>query len=195
MGVCASAAWRKSSSASCSFVTEGEDWSKAELVRWLDNDLHRGGALAGLPKPHSQAWLSRVVDSLLTDRGADMAILVRKRHDLASVLNRRIAAHGREQVRAAANLLIAGESPRELETSFELPGVLTEQSYCPYRQYRGTFDLTKHAFTLIGEMGDEESQCAKRINDHPNVKRWIRNLEARKRWRIQSAAVAGPILP
>ena len=34
-----------------------------------------------------------------------------------------------------------------------------------------------HAFELIGEMGDEESQCAKKIDDHPNVKRWIRNLE------------------
>jgi len=38
-------------------------------------------------------------------------------------------------------------------------------------------DMSKHAFTLIGDMNDEESQCAKRINDHPNVKRWVRNLD------------------
>ena len=25
-------------------------------------------------------------------------------------------------------------------------------------------------------MGNEEGQCAKKIDDHPNVKRWIRNL-------------------
>ena len=160
-----------------SFVTEGDDWGKPELVRWLDSELHHGGALAGLPKAQSQAWLLRVVDSLLTDRGADLPIVVRKRHDLANVLSRRIAAHGRRQVREAANMLIGGESPRELETSLELPGTLTEQSYCPYRQYRGAFDLSKHAFSLIGSMGDEESQCAKRINDHPKVKRWVRNLE------------------
>ena len=161
-----------------SFVTEGDDWSKPELVRWLDRELHHGGALAGLPKAQSQAWLLRVVDSLLTDRGADLAILVRKRHDLANVLSRRIAAHGRRQVREAANMLIGGESPRQLETSLELPSILTEQNYCPYRRYRGAFDLSKHAFTLIGEMGkNEEPECAKRINDHPNVKRWVRNLE------------------
>ncbi|MCE9590081.1 MAG: DEAD/DEAH box helicase family protein [Planctomycetes bacterium] len=159
-----------------SFVAEGDDWSKAELVRWLDSELHHGGAFAGLAKAQSQAWLSRVVDSLLTDRKADLRILVRKRHELANAVLRRISAHGRLQVRATAKLLIDGQSPRQLETSMDLPLVLAEQDYCPYRQYRGAFGFAKHAFTLIGEMGDEESQCAKRIDDHPNVKRWVRNL-------------------
>lgn len=161
-----------------SFVAEGDDWSKPELVCWLDNELHHGGAFAGLPKAESQAWLMRVVDGLLTDRKADLPILVRKRHELADVVIRRIAAHGRQQVRAAAELLIAGQSNRQLETSMVMPLVLEEQDYGPYRQYRGTFAFTKHAFTLIGEMGrDEEPECAKRIDDHPNVKRWVRNLD------------------
>jgi type III restriction enzyme len=45
-----------------------------------------------------------------------------------------------------------------------------------HRRHCGPFELRKHAFDLVGEMGDEESQCAKRINDHPNVKRWVRNV-------------------
>ena len=159
-----------------SFVAEGDDWSKTELVRWLDGELHHGGAFAGLPKAQSQAWLLRVVDALVMERKADLPILVRKRHELADAVIRRISAHGRQQVRAAANLLITGQSPRQLETSMDMPLVLAEQDYCPYRQYRGMFSLPKHAFTLIGEMGDEESQCAKRVNDHSNVKRWVRNL-------------------
>ena len=160
-----------------SFVADGDDWTKAELVRWLDGELHHGGAFAGLAKPQSQAWLLRVVNSLLTDRRADLAILVRKRHDLANVAIGRISAHGRLQVRMAANLLIAGPSPRQLETSMDMPILLAEQDYCPYRHYRGVFGFAKHAFTLIGEMGkNDEPDCAKRIDDHPNVKRWIRNL-------------------
>src|SRR5260221_11392203 len=51
-----------------------------------------------------------------------------------------------------------------------------EQDYAPYRQYAGAFQYRKHAFDLIGEIGDEESHCAKRIDDHPNVRRWLRNL-------------------
>jgi type III restriction enzyme len=159
-----------------SFVAEGDDWSQAELVRWLDSELHHGGAFAGLPKAQSQAWLLRVVDGLVTGRKADLPILVRKRHELADVAVRRIGAHGRQQVRATANLLMAGPSPRQLETSMEVPHVLAEQDYAPYRQYRGMFSFPRHAFTLIGEMGKEESECARRIDDCPNVKRWVRNL-------------------
>jgi type III restriction enzyme len=160
-----------------SFVTEGDDWSKPELVRWLDSELHHGGGFRGLPKAQSQAWLLRAVDSLLADRGADLRVLVRKRHDLANVVIRRIAAHGRQQVRVAANLLFAGASSRHLETSTDLPAMLEEHNYGPYHEYRGMKSLPKHAFTKIGDMRDEESECAKRINDHPNVKRWVRNLE------------------
>jgi type III restriction enzyme len=54
--------------------------------------------------------------------------------------------------------------------------MLREEEYAPYGEYRGMFSLPKHAFAKIGDMGDEESQCAKRIDDHPNVKRWVRNL-------------------
>lgn len=160
-----------------SFVTEGDDWSKPELVRWLDSELHHGGGFRGLPKAQSQAWLLRVVDSLLADREADLRVLVRKRHDLANVVIRRIAAHGRQQVRVAANLLFAGASSRHLETSTDLPAMLEEHNYAPYHEYRGMLSLPKHAFTKIGDMRNEESECAKRINDHPNVKRWVRNLE------------------
>ena len=159
------------------FISEDDDWSKAELARWLDSELHRGGAFAGLPKADSQAWLVRMLDQLLTARQADSQVLVRKRHDLADVVIRRIAAHGRQQTRRATDTLIDGRSPRQLETSMDAASVLEEQDYCPYHPYRGTFSYPKHAFDLIGEMGKkDEPDCAKRIDDHPNVKRWIRNL-------------------
>ncbi len=160
-----------------SFVAEGDDWSKPELVRWLDAELHHGGAFAGLPKAQSQAWLLRVVDSLLTERGANLPVLVRKRHQLADVVIRRISAHGRQQMREAANMLIDGRSPRQLETSMDIPLPLEEAGYCPYRQYRGMFTFKRHAFTLVAEMNEPEAECAKRIDDNPNVKRWVRNLD------------------
>jgi len=161
-----------------SLATEGDDWSKQELVRWLDGEIHHGGALAGLAKSESQAWLQRVVDGLLTEHQADLAILVRKRHEIADVLIAKIAEHGRKQVRRAAEMLIDGRSARRLETSMDAAKVLSEPDYCPYHRYKGPFTFPKHAFDLIGEMGKEdEPDCARRINDHINVKRWIRNLE------------------
>ncbi|MCC7085486.1 MAG: hypothetical protein IT427_10810 [Pirellulales bacterium] len=55
---------------------------------------------------------------------------------------------------------------------------MAEQDYCPYRRYRGTYAFQNHAFDLIGDMGKEdEPDCAYKIDNHPNVKRWIRNLD------------------
>jgi len=159
-------------------LSDGDEWSKLDLVRWLDCELHRGNAFNGLTKAESGAWIMRVVDYFINDRRADMSILVRKRHELSDVVRRRIAEHGRGQVRIAANMLIAGRSSRKLETSMDAARVLDEQDYCPYQRYAvGVFSLPKHAFDLIGAMNNPESECAKRINDHPNVKRWIRNLD------------------
>jgi len=160
-----------------SFLPDDDRWSKDEVIRWLDQELHRGGQYAGLTAAESQAWLNRVLENLLTTRGMQLAMIVRKRHELADVLFHRVTAHGRQQVRRVAELLFTEVAERRLETSMEMAFELAEQDYCAYRQYReGPFTFQKHAFDIIGHMGDEEAQCAKKIDDHPNVKRWISNL-------------------
>jgi type III restriction enzyme len=159
------------------FWSMDDHWDKAELVRWFDQELHRGGQNAGLPAAESQAWLSRMVDYLIAERGIEITILGRKRHELADLIYHRVVDHGREQVRKAAQTLFASDTERRLETTFEMPFEVMEQNYAPYRRYtEGPFSYPKHAFDLIGEMGGEESQCAKKIDDHPAVKRWLRNL-------------------
>lgn len=164
-------------------LSEGEDWTETELVRWLNIELHKGGKFLGLTAAQSAAWLRRAVAHLVNKRNADMGILARKRHALADALIPRVAQHGRQQVRKAAELLIAGAGKSRLETSAEQALSIEEHLYAPSDTYGGGFELKKHAFEKIGTMryrgreDGEEAQCAKRINDHPNVKRWIRNLE------------------
>ena len=156
---------------------DNDDWSKVRLVRWLDRELHHGGAFAGLTQAEGQAWLARVLDSLLAERGADLSILVRKRHELADATIRRVAAHGRVQVREAAEMLFDAQGKRRLETSMNVPFKLEEHDYRPNHQYHGPLDFQNHAFDLKGDMNGEEAECASRIDRHPNVKRWLRNLE------------------
>lgn len=160
------------------FLLQDDRWEKVEIVRWLDQELHRGGQNAGLASAESQAWLNRVVDYLIAERGIEIPILVRKRHELADAAFRRITDHGRKQIRKAAELLFAGETERRLETTFDMPFEIFEQDYSPYRRYSGTYDYEHHAFDYIGDMGrDDEPDCAWKIDRHPNVERWIRNLE------------------
>lgn len=159
------------------FLVQDDHWEKLELVRWLDQELHRGGQNAGLAAAESHAWLNRVVDFLLAERRIEIPILVRKRHELSDLIFDRITEHGRKQIRKAAEFLFGADAERRLETTFDMSFEVAEQDYRPYRQYReGPFSFLKHAFDLIGDMGNEESQCAKKIDDHSNVKRWIRNL-------------------
>ena len=158
-------------------LSQDDHWEKLELVRWLDKELHRGGQNAGLASKESQAWINRVLDHLIMGRNIETAILVRKRHELANVMFHRISDHGRKQIRKVASMLFADKLDRKLETTAELPFEVFEQDYAPYKRYgTGPFSFQKHAFDLIGDLGDEEGQCAKKIDDHPNVKRWIRNL-------------------
>lgn len=159
------------------FFSRNDEREKTALIRWLDRELHRGGQNAGLSASESQAWLNRVVDDLVGRRGFAMSVVVRKRHELANLLFHRITDHGRKQVRKAAQLLFASEGERQLRTSPEWAFEVAEQDYAPYRLYDGTFGFRKHAFDLIGSMGNEESHCAHRIDSHNNVVRWIRNLE------------------
>ncbi len=160
------------------FWSEEELWDKGRLVAWLDQDIHRGGSLAGLPKSKSGPWLLRLVDSLMSQRKCGLGILVRKRWSLAAVARTMITDHGREQVRLAAKSLIDMRNPnRRLETSMAAAAVLDSQLYDPPQKYTGNLTFKHDAFDVIGAMNDEELLCASQIDSHPNIKRWVRNLE------------------
>ncbi len=161
-----------------SLFANDDHWEKPELVRWFDRELRRGGKNAGLTAAESQAWLNRLVDHLTGERGIAIPILVRKRHELADLIYHRILDHGRQQVRKAAHNLFGSKGQRRLETTAKMSFELPEDRYMPYGAYAGAFQYRKHAFDKIGKMGDEESHCAKKLDDHANVKRWIRNLES-----------------
>ena len=84
-------------------IGEGEDWTEIELIRWLDQELHRGESFMGLPLKESQPWLHRAVHRLLGERGLSLPVVVRRRHSLAELLRTMIADHGRAQVSAQPN--------------------------------------------------------------------------------------------
>lgn len=156
-------------------IGEGDDWEPVELTRWLDQELHRGDSFLGLPKSESQPWLQRVVEGLAAERQGGLPVIVRRRHKLAGTLRAKIADHGRKQVRKAIEWLI-DKSPTSVETSQEFSILREEHDYKPTRLFDGHI-FKKHAFSLIGGMNGEETECAARIDKHPNVARWIRNLE------------------
>jgi len=159
-----------------SYIPADDNWEKSALVRWLHWEMHRNGQNAGLMAAESQAWLNRALDHLTITRGFSIPILVRRRHELAGELAKRLAGHGRVQVRKAASVLFLNDGERRLVTTYEMPFELDERRYTPYERYPGSpYRFLKHAFGVIGSMNIPELECAKKMDDHANVRRWLRN--------------------
>lgn len=156
-------------------IGEGEDWTNAELANWLDNELHRDDAFRGLPKKESQPWFHRVVQALVGERRLPLANLVRRRHQLAQLTRTIVADHGRGQVREAMSRLIH-ERPEAIETSATVVFEMSDANYAPYPPYERHY-FPKHAFDRIASMNRPEFDCAEKIDSHPRVKRWVRNLD------------------
>lgn len=157
-------------------IGEGDDWSAVELARWLDRELHRDSTFIGLPRSASQPWMHRVIEGLTEARRLSLPVVVRRRHELAALLRQRVAAHGRAQVRRAAQTLLR-EQPESIETSPALVFELSEDDYAPYHTFDG-HRFRGHAFDLVGAMNGAEVQCATRIDCHNGVKRWVRNTDS-----------------
>ena len=64
-----------------------------------------------------------------------------------------------------------------METSASLPFIIGADRYAPNRYYTGSIKFNHHAFPEIGEMNSEEQACAQYLDQMPQTKRWVRNLE------------------
>ena len=156
---------------------DGEPWTEVDLIRWLNQELHKDSRFMGITAIESAAWLQRVVTHLAMTRGIDLGVLVRKRHALADAVIPRMRDHGVDQVRRVAELLFKDLAVAKVETSYDLPFTLVEQAYAPSSQYSGVHLYRKHAFEKVADMNHEEAECAKHIDDCPVVGRWVRNLD------------------
>ena len=105
-----------------------------------------------------------------------LPIVVRRRHRLAELLRTKITDHGRAQVRKATELLIQ-TMPDAVQTSDEFALSIQEEQYAPSQLFDARHRFTRHAFDLVAEMNDAEIECATRIDRHPNVARWLRNVQ------------------
>jgi type III restriction enzyme len=157
-------------------VSDDDKWTAIEATRWLDRELHRGSSFMTLPAKLSQPWLLRVVNYLTDERGIALPMLNRRRHDLAAIIRTMVQDHARGQLRKATKLLF-DKHPESVQTDDEFALTIEEDGYYPSQLYEGSFQFKKHAFDDIGSMNGEETECAIRIDGHPDVRRWLRNPE------------------
>ena len=151
-------------------------------MRWLDQLLFK--PLHYLTQSQRRAYLAAVVNHQLHACGVTLVALAQARFQMA----RRIEAHVGTLRDAAAQqqfrqrVLQQGDAGAWLvEPDWARPYVFEANRYpAPVAsRYSGRYQFEKHYFPVLADLKEngQEFACAQRIDAHPQVRQWVRNLD------------------
>ncbi len=162
--------------------------SEHDLVRWLDRECrHVDNGQAALVK-----WLLAVTCHLIADRGFSLTALVRGKYLLAEAIRREIDRRRQLAVKHGFQKALPGFTASPvLADSFRYAFIFQPNQY-PARPpfYSGRYRFRNHYYPIIHDLREkradgtpaEEFVCARAIDTHPAVKRWVRNVERDERF-------------
>lgn len=151
---------------------------ETDLCRWLDKKLRA----ADIKQEILLEFLRRIVKNLLARDDIDMPKLVRGRFVLEKILQNKIALYRKAAYSKGYQSCMFGDkaistiSPENFSFSFD------PNNYPSNINYEGKFGFSKHYYSRIGMMNDEEAECAFAIDQNPNVKFWVRNIERQPKY-------------
>lgn len=152
-------------------------WTIASLANWLDHQIPH----PDIPQAQSSLFIHNVLTSLTETRCLGIDELARRKFDLRRAIDFKMRTYRNEQTKKSYNLMLFQVGGKDIEVSPELCFSFTEEQYSPNWYYEGAYKFKKHYFTHIGELKEEgeEFECATIIDQMPDVKLWVRNLERR----------------
>lgn len=154
--------------------SDEQDWNIANLAIWLDRHVKHLNIGQG---PFS-LFAHRVVTFLIEQKHWDIAMLGRQRFRLSSALSKYLDhLHSCHRQKVYQRFLF-GEDRNRLQVSSHTAFIMQEDQYAPYDIER-TVTFNKHAFSCVGSLNALEMECARFLDHHPKVVRWVRNIERR----------------
>lgn len=157
--------------------------SEDDLARWLAAELQhpsRNVARDVLPA-HLRAFVLATVRHLINDQRIPLAQLARHQYPLMQKLALRIEELRDKAAKTTFTQLVL-DGGWALETTPQIAFVFEANRYpVPANKlYRGKFKFSKHFYPVPADLedGGEEWRCALAIDEHPKVKRWVRNLDS-----------------
>jgi type III restriction enzyme len=153
-------------------LTNTDVWTPANLVYWLDRKLQQ----SDISQPEMLEWLRRNIEYLTDARKITLANLMIAKYALYNRLLAKITA-ARQNVKNKAFELFQNETHKTLD--FETGFSFTENMYDGELYYQGSYKFTKHFLgsnKIPDDFNNEELECAKAIDQEPEVKFWLRNV-------------------
>ncbi|MEA0970610.1 putative restriction endonuclease subunit R [Candidatus Megaera venefica] len=148
------------------------EMSEKELCHWLDKQLKS----SDIKQEILLEFLRCIIKSLLGREDLDIAKLIGGRHLLRKVLREKIVSYRKQALENGYQLCMFGNeaiaivSPKDRSFSFD-------PNYPANNFYDGKLGFNKHYYSRIAMMNQEEAECASVIDQNPDVKYWVRNLE------------------
>lgn len=148
-----------------------------QLVYWLD----RAFPHPDITPSESGAFLTKLVRSLVDDRGFTLDQLARDKYRLRDAVVTKIKQYRESAYTFGYQTLLLPDSPTPLLVTPEVCFSFDPLRY-PYNSlYQGAYKFKKHYYPQVGNLDSkgEEFQCAQFIDSLPEVKFWVRNIERR----------------
>jgi type III restriction enzyme len=143
------------------------------FCRWLDKELKADD----IKQEILLEFLRRIVKNLLARDDLDLAKLLRGKYILEKVLREKIVGYRKQAHKKGYQSCmfsldaIVTVSPEEFSFSFD------PNNYPANILYEGKFGFTKHYYSRIAMMNEEEVKYARAIDEISEVKYWVRNLD------------------
>ncbi len=149
------------------------EFTDIDLCRWLDSNLRSDD----IGQEIRLEFLRRIIKNLLARDDLDMPKLARGKYVIVKVLREKIANYKKQAYAKGYQSCMFGEKavvtilPKEFSFSFD------PNNYPANTLYEGKFGFNKHYYPRIATMNGEEAECAFAIDQNPEVKYWVKNLE------------------
>ncbi|NWG07843.1 MAG: DEAD/DEAH box helicase family protein [Chloroflexi bacterium] len=153
--------------------------TKEALARWLDeNTPHRD-----VPHEESHIFFLGMVERLLERRRWTLGELWREKYRLKEAARQKLDSIRKAVKSDVFQKTLFSTSEYELVSSPDLVFTFDpeEYPYPPNSLFEGKHKFKKHYYKVVGDLkaNGEEFECAQLLDNHPKIKRWVRNLEGR----------------
>ncbi len=150
------------------------EWTELQLSRWLDRQLSQ----PDIKREVLLEYLRKAISFLVEKRKIPLSTLVRLRYILEKALREKIKANREEALRRGFQETLFG-SKAKVETSSKFEISFDPHIYPASWFYNGSYQFNKHFYSSVGELKSEgeEFDCAKALDQMPEVEYWVRNLE------------------
>lgn len=151
-------------------------WTMAALANWLDRQIPHHD----IPLAQSSLFIHNVLTGLTENRGLSIEELARRKFRLRQAIEAKIRDYRDAQSKKTYKRMLF-DGAGAIEVNPELCFAYEENRYGPNWYYEGSYRFMRHYFSRVGELKPEgeEFECAVFLDQMPEVKYWVRNLERR----------------